>query len=681
MSFLYPYFLFGLFGILIPIAIHFFNFHRYKKVYFSNVSILRDIEIRTRKQNNLYKLLLLLFRCLIVIFVVLMFAQPYVKNEEKALVQEGENVVVVFVDNSFSMQNASDKGIMLDKAKLKATEIVEAYSTTDKFCLLTMDLSGKEKHFTNKERFLQSLSEVEITSSSKMFSEVYHTAHKLANANNNDSKRCFFISDFQKGFIDEENLKEDSVENVFVPLQTKSLSNVYIDSLWIDNKSIMSQTALNLKVRVKNSSEKEIEKLPLKLIVDGEQVAVASVDLQADESKIVDLNFTVSRNGILHSKLSLLDSPVVFDNDFYFTLLVKEKINVLALNQKNPNPYLQRLFDVDQQINLDNRGVANPDYNAFSNYSLIILNSLQEINEGLSSELKKFVDNSGSLLIVPTHEMEVENINTFLAQMSLPRYVQLHEKNLRVSTFDEENYLFRDVFSSVEENISLPNVKKYFSFDVNSATAKQSVMSFSNGDDFLIISPRPTSSVYMLSVGLDTNYTDFVNNSLFVPLMWNMCALSQINTNFYYTIGNKDLISFTSEQNLNADDLFYIKSKNDSTEFIPHFVKNQSNIALNLYNQVSKSGNYDIYQGDSLVSGFSLNYSNRESLLEFYSDKELEEKFEKYSRVRVFDNRKLTETQFKVSDVEFSFTFLFIILALLCVLCEVLILIKLNKMK
>lgn len=681
MSFLYPYFLFGLFGLLLPIVIHFFNFHRYKKVYFTNVSILKDIEIRTKKHNNIYKWLLLLFRCLTIIFIVLMFAQPYLKNEEKALVQEGENAVVVFVDNSFSMQNVSDKGIMLDKAKLKAKEVVDSYSNTDKFCLLTMDLSGKERHFVNKEMFLQSLSKVDITSSSKMFSEIYNTAHKLLNEINNKSKRCFFVSDFQKAFIDEENLSSDSVENVFIPLETKNLSNVFIDSVWTESKSVMPQSNIELKVRVKNSSENEIEKLPLKLIVDGKQLAVASVDLEANERKVVDLNFTITRSGILHSKVSILDSPVVFDNEFYFTLFSRDKIRVLSLNESKENPYLTRLFKFDEQISLDNKSVDNPDYNSFGDYSMIILNGLNEISAGLGIELKKFVENSGSLLVVPSQMMDIKSVNEFLTTLSLPHYSTIQKKNLRVSAFDKDNYLFKDVFSTMIENISLPVANIYFPIETTSSTAKQSVLTFSNGLDFLTISPRENSDVYLLSVGLDTVFSDFVNNSLFVPLMWNMCALSQISGKLYYTIGKRELVNLMTEKNLENEEILTVKSNIDSTEFIPQIVKTQSTVSLNLYNQMNKSGNYDVLQKDSVVSGFSLNYSSQESLLEFYNDKDLEDLLKDYANSRVFDYKKLTESQFKKSSIGFSFTFLFVLLALLSILGEVFVLLKLNKSK
>jgi hypothetical protein len=655
MAFLYPYFLFGLLALLIPIAVHFFNFHRYKKVYFTNVSLLSEIEIKSKKNKELYKRLLLLARCLTIIFLCLVFAQPYFKDKEGVLVKEGENIVVVFVDNSFSVK--------LDMAKLKAKEVADMYSTTDKFCLLTMELSGKERHFVDKKMFLHLLSEIETSPCSKMMSEVYNTAHKLANTTNGNNKVCFFISDFQKTCLDEENFKQDSINNVFIPLETSQTNNVFIDSLWCESKNIMKGASLDLKVRVKNSSNNDIEKLPLKLIVENKQVAIASIDMLAGEQKVVDLSFSVENNGILHSKVSISDSPIIFDNDFYFTLIVKDKARVLSLNQTVENPYLMRLFAEDEQVLLENANLSNPNYNSFSSYSMIILNGLQQINEGLSNELKKYVDNSGSLLIVPDKNMDLDNVNAFLSKMSLPQYSALQNKTVRVSEFDEENSLFEGVFSTYIENISLPSSKMYFPLITNSTTAKQSILTYSNGDDFFIVSAKNSSNVYMLSVGLDTIYGDFVNNSLFVPLMWNMCALSQVNTNLYYTLGEMDLIDLGRfVKDTIGEELLSVKAKEDSMSFVPQFIRNQSGYVLKLYNQIEKSGHYDVMYAGNVISGFSMNYSSRESLMEF-ADKELKDF--KASGLQAYKSNK---------------TFiLFIILALLSILFEAFLLKKINK--
>lgn len=118
MSFIYPYFLFGLAAISIPIIIHLFHFRRYKKIYFSSTKFLHQITDETEKQSKLKHLLVLLARILVVSCLVLAFARPYIPYTENLVSIEG-NAVAIYIDNSFSMEDESASGTMLDMAKIK----------------------------------------------------------------------------------------------------------------------------------------------------------------------------------------------------------------------------------------------------------------------------------------------------------------------------------------------------------------------------------------------------------------------------------------------------------------------------------------------------------------------------------------------------------------------------------
>ena len=70
MIFLHPVFLWGLLAVLIPIAVHLFNFRRYRKVYFSNVDRLNEVKSEKRKVKQLRRWLVLLMRCLAIVGLV-----------------------------------------------------------------------------------------------------------------------------------------------------------------------------------------------------------------------------------------------------------------------------------------------------------------------------------------------------------------------------------------------------------------------------------------------------------------------------------------------------------------------------------------------------------------------------------------------------------------------------------
>ncbi len=83
MQFLHPLFLAAIGAIVIPIIIHLFYFRRYKKVFFTNVSFLKEIKEETAVRSRLRNLLVLAMRCLALIFIVFAFAQPFLNGGEK----------------------------------------------------------------------------------------------------------------------------------------------------------------------------------------------------------------------------------------------------------------------------------------------------------------------------------------------------------------------------------------------------------------------------------------------------------------------------------------------------------------------------------------------------------------------------------------------------------------------
>ena len=53
MKFLYPEFLWALSLIAIPIIIHLFNFRKFKKIYFSDISLLKEVKEETKSRSQL----------------------------------------------------------------------------------------------------------------------------------------------------------------------------------------------------------------------------------------------------------------------------------------------------------------------------------------------------------------------------------------------------------------------------------------------------------------------------------------------------------------------------------------------------------------------------------------------------------------------------------------------------
>ena len=141
MYFLYPAFLFALLSLTIPVVIHLFNFRKYKKVYFSNVQFLKEVQERQASRRNLKERLILAARLLALLFLILAFARPYIPGAQNANAGK-QQVISVFVDNSYSMETLNREGSLLDEAKRRAKEIASDYNINDRFQLVTQDFEG-----------------------------------------------------------------------------------------------------------------------------------------------------------------------------------------------------------------------------------------------------------------------------------------------------------------------------------------------------------------------------------------------------------------------------------------------------------------------------------------------------------------------------------------------------------
>ena len=594
MQFLNPLFLFGLLAISIPIIIHLFNFRRYKKLEFSSIKYLKQVLLETKKQKKVRNLLLLLFRILSILFLVLLFSYPYIRKQDSNLLSKAKNSVVVFIDNSFSMQNNSSQGSALDQAKQRAKEIIDAYGNDDSFMLLTTELLGKHQSFVDKKRFVELVNEVEISSVSSLNSSSLQKAFSLLNTKQTN-RLLYFISDFQSPGFDVENFPMDTtVLTNFVPIEVNNLDNLYIDSISFASPIFSLSNNVTINIKVKNSSENDAEKVGLKLYLNDKQISIASVDIPSNQSEVIEMSFPLESRGIIHGRISILDNPISFDDDFFFTIHTKESINILSVNSQSPNPFIQKLFSNTPELNLVNINDKSIDFSEFNKYSLIILNSLRTLPSGLVSELKNFRQNNGDMIIIPDNQLDLNSFSNAMREMSLPYYSKLNERENRVMIIDDNNSLFKDVFTSKEKDMEKPVSKRYFSLSQAKTLSNQVLFEFENKESFLSLSQDKDSKVYIFTSNLSSDNTNFVSQALFVPTLWNMALFSQkIPQTFYFLSGDNN-IDITSSVNSTNLEVLHIKSLDNKVSVIPQITKAINRIMINPINTPLKSGNNNI---------------------------------------------------------------------------------------
>ncbi len=643
MLFTNPYFLFGLFAIAIPIVIHLFNFRRFKKIYFSDTSFLEELKVQTQKYSRLKHLLILSLRILAITALVFAFAQPFLPTNGTQKAIKGKNAVSIFIDNSFSMQSVTDQTRLLDLAKNKAKEIISAYSNSDEFQLLTHDFDGKHQHLFSKDEFIKLLDEIDITASVRKLPEIIKRQQDALSLSPQANKVVYIISDFQKSISNFENIKSDSTFSAFlIPLFPQKNNNLFIDSCWFDSPVLQLNKTVKLNVKITNSSETAFEKVPVKLMINGKQRAVASIDIKEKEDQTIKLSYNITENGIQNGIVEITDYPIVYDDKYYFSYNVAVNIPMLIINGNEESQYLSKLYKLDSVFSVSNFNEKNIDFSAFNNKDFIILNGLKTISSGLSQELKRFIDNGGSLAIFPASNIDFESYKLLSNTLNIDIYEQKDSTDTKVEELNLQNPIFRDVFEKMPENIDLPSVFSFYTFNKNQLSRKDFLLKMLNGKDFLTSTISGKGVVYQSSVPLETNWSNFPRHAIFVPTLFNMAMQSQQSNKLSYIIGNDEPIRIKNIS-FNKEETFLLKGEQKGFEIIPQHKNIDNQIDIAFHNQIKQAGNYHLYKGNQQITDISFNYDRNESRLEFYTSDEIQ----KIIKDNLLSNYKLIETKNK----------------------------------
>ncbi len=128
LSFLNPFFLFGLAAGILPILIHRLTQRKAIPRKFSAVRLLLQSQRVTARPQRLKHLLLLALRVLAVLGIVFMMARPVLTRPGIAtLPSEGAKVIIL--DNSLSMGFREQKGERYGLAKKAARERIQSSGT------------------------------------------------------------------------------------------------------------------------------------------------------------------------------------------------------------------------------------------------------------------------------------------------------------------------------------------------------------------------------------------------------------------------------------------------------------------------------------------------------------------------------------------------------------------------
>ncbi len=621
MQFLYPLFLTSLALLAIPIIIHLFYFRRYKKVYFTNVRFLREIKEESSIRSRLKNLLTLLFRLLAFLFLILGFAQPFIKQDDQ--VKKGKKIVSIFVDNSFSMASLSRDAPLLEEAKRHAKEILAAYDLEDEFQIISHDMSARQQRLLGKEQALALIDEITLTPEVHTLSEVLLRQKQLIDPLDEENKIIYMVSDFQKNITDFV-LSDTTYEYNLIPLQAVVEQNVSIDSAWFEAPVQMINKPNRLFVKVQNWSNQAAENIQLSLKKDGVTKPVGSLDIDANSYVIDTVQVPVLRPGLQNVELGITDFPVQFDDNYHLAFEVKQQINTLVVHEQSPNRFLDAAFATEQFFNMVSQSASNLQYSSFNQYQLILLNELGSISSGLAAGLQNYIEGGGNVLIFPGRQADLESYNAFLRLISAGKLSAWDTVPATVDYINADEFVFYDVFERSRRNLRLPTTQGQFRIDPSSVGFEK-LLGYRDGKTFLAKYGRQKGFLYLCAAPLDPKISNLVNQAeVFIPMLYKMALSTSESGKIAYTIGIDNILEI---ENKSTDAEVVYKIAGNST-FIPGQQSVGKRVILNLHDQIGEPGFYDVYLKEGeVLSTFAFNSDRLESDPTCLSGSEVEEQF------------------------------------------------------
>ena len=661
MSYQNPQILYFLFAIAIPIFIHLFNLRKHKVVYFSNITFLKEIKSDKKKRNTLKQLLILLSRILAISAIVFAFANPYIPNNSEDI---STNNTVIYIDNSFSMDNVSEKGRLLDIAKENALEILNSSNKTNQFWILTNNFSATENHPKNKKESEEFILNIKSSSEIRSTNNILDKTKSICPENNT----LYIVSDFQKFSTNLDAIHSlDSNESVIlIPLLQNSNSNISIDSCYLNSPINRIENTISISTIISNHSEKEIKDVIVNLSINNTHKTQQNISLLANESKTIALNFTSEKSKINNGLISIEDHPITYDNNLYFSFKTDEKIDILQIYESE-NKNISKVFSSEETFNYTTQNIHQINYNILDKQDLIILNQINDFSTGFSSFIKSYIEKGGSICVIPSENANIVSYNSFLKQLNTNQFSTEVVGNIKISTLNLKNPIFNSVFSTskIKNNINLPSVSNYYKLQENSKIIKENIFRLENSDEFL--NSYRKEKIYLFFSPLSEGNNTFSKHALFVTTLFNMGLNSVKTDNLYYTV-NENLEIKLPKTNPQKENIFHLQS-----EDLDLILENNPNYLLT-HNKIKNASHYKLLQEDQILQTISFNYNRSESKIEQFTEEEIDNfiTLNKIENVRLFSSNLSINQNMENINKNKEFWKVLVLLSLLFITIEIL---------
>lgn len=632
MVFLNPAFLWAASAVLIPIIVHLFNFRKPRRMNFSSVAFVREVNRSVVRRMRLRQWLLLATRILAILALVFMFAGPvWVSGPDQASVS-GARSVLILVDDSPSMQVADAEGSFANQAARMAKTILERGSSQDEFLILPFSELRPGQPFQKSKEAKSRLDQLIQGHNSLPVSRIFQLIPGLLEKALLPERVVYILSDCQQSTLqisENPSVFNGGFENtkvIVIPVGRSRPANRYIKDLTLLDPIIEKGQSNGLKGVVYNQASDKVEDLELSLNLNGKLAGTTRLSIEPGDTASFVMNFTPDKNGWNSGFLLTADGITSFDDQRFFTFNLPDTNSILVVHGEGiEDKYLRTVLEkVLRQFKftwVSEKRIGDEDP---AKYNAVFLAGVRQIPAGVSRRLAAWIEEGGSLFLMPHPDQDLSGLNTLLQGMSLGQYLPRKDQKegLDIKAPDASHPLFEGVFRKGKTTRAEgPVVYSYYPFQKSSNSGLQEIMKFPDGSPFLWEARPGKGQIMGLSVYADSRMSDLPLKSIFLPVLYRSLLLltHSARADLAYELGSINPIIIKSTG------IEVVKLLGEGgAEFVPEQFNRPGQVVLNFQKQFPAPGVYSVQGQNVLEEKLAFNYPASESDLSTVRGEDLE---------------------------------------------------------
>ena len=565
MTFLNPFYLFGLAAASLPVLFHLFARRKSRRVEFSSLRFLQKLEKTSMRSVKIRQILLLIVRTLLIACLVLAFARPAMKGYLGSFFGSSHaNTSMVFlIDNSASMSRSDDHGELLKQAKDAASTIGGILEDGDDVTVIPIAsiAPGTDYHpIHSKKDAASAIDAVKVADRPALLSDALRMASSILSSSKNVNKEVYLFSDDQATNLkDANNLRTDSnhVSKIFdasTRLYAMTLGNgerlngrnLSLDSMKAVTTVFEPGSPIQFEAWVRNTTPDAAQNVSLSLFYNGDRVAQQTIaSISGNESQHVMLEGPARGSGVIQVRAELEPDALPFDNARYSVLNVpaSRKIGIFTQNASDADfiklalsetlgsqstmPFEIEIQPVNELRSLPASGTR---------YDGVMLElGPQALEENDLNGLKSYIASGHGAAIFLMPGIDPTTVDHDLIQLGLPDIIRKEGQPndathyLGFAQIEFSSPFFTGMFENSPSNNSqlqgISSPKIYESYDL-ATNAGISLIKLSNGSPLLVESKLGKGDVLLYGIPPTLQYSDFPRKGIFLPLIRRTAAYS-----------------------------------------------------------------------------------------------------------------------------------------------------------